>query len=378
MSKSEGRRSFGYVRKLPSKRWHASYTGPDLARHNAPDTFEAKIDAEGWLAEERRAIAQGDWIAPKARRAAAAAMVLPTVAGYSADWLESRTLKPRTQDHYRRLLDRQILPKLGGMRLVDISPAVVRAWHTGLGTGTPTLKAHAYGLLRTIMASAVTEQLIDRNPCVLRGAGNSKTQHKARPASVAELEAIAAAMPDRLRLAALVAGWCGLRFGELAELRRSDVDVKAGVLHVRRAVTRISGRPPIVGKPKSEAGVRDVAIPPHLLPAVRRHLEAGYAAFGRDGLLFPAPGDPTAHLAPASLYKVFYPARKAAGRPDLRWHDLRHTGAVLAAGTGATLAELMGRLGHSTVGAAMRYQHAASERDAEIAAMLSRLAGPAK
>ena len=63
-----------------------------------------------------------------------------------------------------------------------------------------------------------------------------------------------------------------------------------------------------------------------------------------------------------------------AGRPDLRFHDLRHTGAVLAAQTGATLAELMGRLGHSTPGAAMRYQHAAADRDKAIAEALSRLA----
>lgn len=72
----------------------------------------------------------------------------------------------------------------------------------------------------------------------------------------------------------------------------------------------------------------------------------------------------------ATLAKVWYPARAAAGRPDLRFHDLRHTGAVLAAATGATLAELMARLGHSTPGAAMRYQHAAKGRDAEIAALL--------
>ena len=95
---------------------------------------------------------------------------------------------------------------------------------------------------------------------------------------------------------------------------------------------------------------------------------------GRDGLLFPAAGDPTKHLAPASLYKVFYRAREAAGRPDLRWHDLRHTGAVLAAQTGATLAELMGRLGHSTPQATLRYQHVAGGRDAQIAAALSAMA----
>jgi hypothetical protein len=76
-----------------------------------------------------------------------------------------------------------------------------------------------------------------------------------------------------------------------------------------------------------------------------------------DALLFPA--DHGGNLATSTLNRHWHKAREAAGRPDLRWHDLRHTGAVLAAQTGATLAELMGRLGHSTPQAALRYQHAA-------------------
>ena len=91
-----------------------------------------------------------------------------------------------------------------------------------------------------------------------------------------------------------------------------------------------------------------------------------------DALLFPAVGG--GHLAPATLYRRFYTAREKANRKDLRWHDLRHSGAVLAAATGATLAELMARLGHSTPQAAMRYQHAAQGRDREIAALLSKIA----
>jgi integrase len=107
------------------------------------------------------------------------------------------------------------------------------------------------------------------------------------------------------------------------------------------------------------------------MPALKAHLR-DHAQVGRDGLIFPAHNG--GHLAPATLYRVFYPARAAACRPDLRFHDLRHTGAVLAAATGATLAELMARLGHSTPGAAMRYQHAAQERDKVIAEALSKLA----
>ena len=129
----------------------------------------------------------------------------------------------------------------------------------------------------------------------------------------------------------------------------------------------------IVGLPKTDAGIRDVAIPPHLLPEVRAHLE-DHTGPGRDALLFPAAAKGDRHMAPSTLYKVYYPARNAAGRPDLRWHDLRHTGATLAAQTGATIAELMGRLGHTTPGAAMRYQHAAADRDTEIARRLSELA----
>ena len=90
--------------------------------------------------------------------------------------------------------------------------------------------------------------------------------------------------------------------------------------------------------------------------------------------MFPAAiGRP--HGAVVAVRGVPPGARGKAGRRDLRFHDLRHTGAVLAAATGATLAELMARLGHSTVSAAMRYQHAAADRDKAIAEALSKLAG---
>ena len=116
---------------------------------------------------------------------------------------------------------------------------------------------------------------------------------------------------------------------------------------------------------------RTVAIPPHLLGAVQEHL-AAHVGHDPDALLFPAQHG--GHLAPSTLSRHFYAARKVAGRPDLRFHDLRHTGAVLAAATGASLAELMARLGHSTAKAALIYQHVARGRDREIAGLLSKLA----
>jgi integrase len=364
------RRGFGRLRKLRSGRWQPAFIGPDNTLHHAPTTYDAKIDAEGWLANERRLIAAGDW-SPPAQRAALAATESPTLAAYAAPWLADRSLKPRTREHYQSLLDHHILPSLGDKPLKAITPVTIRTWHAEQGSRTPTLRAHAYGLLRTILATAVHDGLIPANPCHIRGGSNSKRVHKIRPLTLPELEVLTAAMPERYQAMTLLAAWCGLRFGELAELRRSDIDMRNGRIRIRRAVVRANGKV-IIGTPKSDAGIRDVAIPPHLLPILKSHI-ADHAEFGRDGLLFPAAGG--GHLAPSSLYKVFYPARKAASRPDLRWHDLRHTGAVLAAATGATLAELMARLGHSTQGAALRYQHAAQDRDTEIARRLSDMAG---
>ena len=88
--------------------------------------------------------------------------------------MKLRDLKPTTRQHYASLLERQINPTFGHFKLADISPASVRVWHATLDSTRPTLRAHAYGLLRTILGTAVDDREIDSNPCHIRGAGNSK------------------------------------------------------------------------------------------------------------------------------------------------------------------------------------------------------------
>ena len=380
------KRSFGGIRRLPSGRYQANYTGPDTVLHKAPSTFDTRDDAEAWLVDVRRAISRGEWSPDPATKRARPL----TFEDYASRWLERRTLKPRTRSHYRNLIDQHLSPTFGRMALRSITAEDVATWHHQLGEARPTLRAHCYGLMRTILGSALQDRLIEHNPCHIRGAGNAKRAHKIKPLTLDELEVLARDMPESRRALVLLAAWCALRFGELAELRRKDVDLTNATLHVRRAVVRVDGGT-LIGTPKSEAGARDVAIPPHLVPMLRDHIKE-HAQWGRDGLLFPSADGQ--HLPPSTLYgknptpatktrearpgSGFYGARAAAGRPDLRFHDLRHTGAVLAAQTGATLAELMSRLGHSTPGAALRYQHVAQDRDRAIADALSRLAAGAE
>ena len=376
--KTRTRRGFGRIERIRSGRYRAAYTGPDGVLYRAPVTFDARDDAVAWLSARRAEIEMQVW-APDATTRGSFRRASPTLRAYGDLWLETRKtrgreLRPTTRQQYRLLLDKFIYPTLGDERIDQISAEDVNAWYDGLAPGRETIRAQAYSLLRTIFASAASERpqpMVPYNPAHIRGAGNTKRAHHVQPATLAELQTIVEELPDRYKLMALLAAWCAMRFGELTELRRGDIDLRTNRVKIRRGVVRVDGRF-IIGPPKSDAGVRDVAIPPHLVPLVKDHL-ADHTARGKDALLFPAATDGNLHMAPSTLYKVYYPARKAAGRDDLRWHDLRHTGAVLAAQTGATLAELMGRLGHSTPGAAMRYQHAAADRDTEIARRLSAL-----
>lgn len=364
---TSSRRSFGSVRKLPSGRFQARYTDPYGVKRRAPQTFDRKSAATAWLAQQQADITRGMWQAPRAD-------TRTTLAEFAADWMERppRELRPKTVEHYRSLLRTHILPTLGAVPLAALDVDAVETWWRGLDPGKPTVRAHAYRLLHAILTTAVQRRRITANPCHIEGAATPKRQKTIRPATPAELAMIADAMPPDLRCMVLLAGWCGLRRGELMELRRSDVDLPLGVVRVERQAQQINGTGKhLVGPPKSEAGIRSVAMPAGVQAAVAAHLDE-HVGPEPTALLFPG-ADGVSHLTESVLRDRYDVARRAAGRPDLTFHHLRHTGATLAARAGATVAELQARIGHSTPRAALIYQHAATTRDTEIAAALNRM-----
>ena len=120
------KRSFGQITRLPSKHYRARYTGPDARLHNAPHTFDARLDAEAWLTDERRLISSDIWTSPASRTAQTNAGQALTFGGYAGRWLEHRDLKPRTRATYRSLLDRLILPTFATVPLKAIRSEHVR------------------------------------------------------------------------------------------------------------------------------------------------------------------------------------------------------------------------------------------------------------
>ncbi|NHN56807.1 tyrosine-type recombinase/integrase [Calidifontibacter sp. DB0510] len=149
------------------------------------------------------------------------------------------------------------------------------------------------------------------------------------------------------------------------------------------SVVQLSERSPSARRHSRPALERRRAVPLHRLPPglllspdVRAAAVTGsgsdarieqFAAPGADGLLFHAIKDPSRQVGSNTVRRHWIKARNAVGRPSMRVHDLRHSGAVLAVRAGATGKETQDRLGHLSAGAADRYQHAARGRDAKIA-----------
>lgn len=365
------RRQFGSVEKLPSGRYRARHRNRDGSWTSAQTTFTTKAAAQAWLAREQVRIEQ---------EIAGAPTVSPrptiTLQEYGAAWLARADLRPTTRRKYSQLWP-AIDAGLGKHRLAEITPQQVSDWYHTVYEGHPSSRAHAYGLLRTMLNAAVAESVIENNPCRIRGAAGRTREREIiviSPAQIADLEA---GMPARLAAMVTLAAWCGLRFGEIAELRRGDVDLTAGTVSVTRSVTRGTDGM-VVGPTKTRSGRRVVAIPPHVLSRIRAHLEQ-HVASTDPALLFPRTPRGTAHLDHGSSFiRPWTQARAVAGLPHLRFHDLRHTALTMAAQAGATTAELARRAGHSSLASVAIYQHAAAERDRALAARLSELAATSR
>lgn len=328
-------------------------------------TFRTKREAERFQAGELTDRARGAWVDPRLGRV--------TLGDYGGQWLANRPdLRPRTRELYQGLLRLHIVPALGHLEIGAITTSVVRSWRAGMleapRPGASTTEK-CYRLLRAILNTAVQDEVIAKNPCSIKGAGVERPAE--RPTlTVPQVAALADGIAPEFRALVLTATFCGLRLGELLALRRRHIDLLHGRLSVAEQAQELRDGTLWLGPPKTDAGRRTVAIPPHVLPELDAHLVA-YVAADPDAFVFAGPdGDPVQRM---TFYRAWRKAIGAIGLSGVRPHDLRHTGNTLAAATGASTRELMARLGHASPRAALIYQHATEDRDAAMAQAISAL-----
>ena len=302
----EKSRHFGNIRKLASGRFQARYRGPDGKLRSAPFTFERKSDAARWLTLKEAEIARGDWIDPDS--------VKILFGEYAGQWMRDRVLKVRTEELYRGLLRNHLLPTFESVSLGDLDEAAVRRWRKErLDAGKkvkrpfgPVTVAKAYRLLHAILTTAVEEdRIIRRNPCRIEGAGKEESaEREIVPLPV--VFAIANAVPVRYRVLVLLATFADLRWGELAGLRRENIDLDACEVRIVETVAEMDKGGLLPETPKSQAGRRTVAFPAELVPEIRWHLER-FAEPGERGRVFVGPkGGP---LRRSNFRKIWHKAR---------------------------------------------------------------------
>ena len=331
-------------------------------------TFATRKDADRFANTVETDKYRGDFVDPRLARI--------TLEEYAAKWLKTRpNLRPRTRETYEGHLRLHINSptgdgsELGKVELGKLTPSLVREWRSQVAAKlSPNSVAKCYRLLRTILETAVVDELIIRNPCVIKGAGAERAAE--RPvATVEHVWALADATPPRYRCLILLAGFLGLRRGELLGLECRHIDLLHRTVRVEQQQVELNDGTLVVGAPKTEAGVRTVALPAFLVAELEHHL-AHFAAPGKNGHFFT--GERSEVLRKRAVDRNWKLARSAvADLPaNFHFHDLRHTANTITASTGAYTAELMHRMGHASSAAALRYQHATQERDIEVARRL--------
>ena len=363
MANKDGHRRFGSIRVLPSGRVQIRYPGPDGRMRTGADTYPDKRSADRALSLIEGQMITGEWTDPRRAKV--------TLQAYAEKWIDQRpNLRPRTVELYRWLLARHIGPHLGRVALGKITPEMIREWRaTLLGSGVSvSAAAKAYRLLRAVLMTAADDRIIARNPCRIPGAGDEKAAE--RPVlTVGQVIELAGLMKDRrFRALVLLATFASRRWGEAIALRRCDIDLGGRTVSIRRQYVELTGEV-IIGPPKSRAGTRTVGIPAAIIPELRDHL-AAYVGPQPDDLLFTGTMGGILRRGNFRRDSGWGAAVGKLGVPGVHFHDLRHTGNMLAA-PGASLADLKARMGHDSARAAMIYQHATAAADRAIAAALS-------
>jgi integrase len=270
-----------------------------------------------------------------------------TVAAYSVEWLAAQEgrLRPRTRTVYETNLRLHVLPRLGRSRLVDVNvddvARLVAELHAD-GLAPWTIRG-TLTVLGRLLGTAKRRGVIGSNPVRdLERGERPKVERREFPSLDREqVGRLVASTPTKYRTLIAVSLATGIRQGEALGLQWADVDVREGLIRVRRQLDQTGG----LAEPKTQAAKRDVPIPDSLARMLAEHRLASPHSAESDFVFASSTGRP---LAVRNIVRRgLQPALAAARLPHLRWHDLRHVAASMLIAEGASVAYVSRVLGHA-------------------------------
>lgn len=348
-------------------RWQARIPDPDRpgTTHKVEKTFRLKQEADAWVVSMLADQQQGVWVKPSQAERRFAEVV--------EAWKESwpNRISAGTASLYEGILAKHIDPRFETMPVGRIDRGTVQRWVnelTAVGLASGTVR-NAYACLRNALNTAVRYGWIRSNPCTNIDLPRAR-RGEMLFLTADEVRLLAEKIDPHYRVLVYTAAYTGLRAGELLALRRQDVDLLRGVVHVRRALKDIDGRLEF-GDVKTESSRRTVTLPASIRKLLTEHLSSDLpGGTGPDALVFPSKTGKALrhrlfvrrHFRPAVAGWTDKDGMEHAGalpdKPRLRFHDLRHSAASLAIHSGAHPLLVSKMLGHSNVEITLnRYSH---------------------
>ncbi|MDV6300240.1 tyrosine-type recombinase/integrase [Dietzia maris] len=343
-------------------RWVGRYRDATGREHSK--TFDREKAAKKWVGDREKEVRDGTWVPPD--------VATMTLAAWCETWYSGRTgIAPATLEQYRTIIDTDITPALGQIPVRALTTSRCRTWVRDLtetrswrqpiveeidgkkvarpdvlAASTASTRAH---VLASILKEAVQEGVLVRSPMAgvkppKRAVETTAVDPDVLPTG-AELWALHAAAPDLIKEAIIVAAGTGLRQGELLGLRRRSVDfLRKEIVVLEQAVTLTRGgaefRPP-----KTRQALRRLPVGDVVIDAIARHLER-YPCEPDEAIFRNRMGRLHRRSAFGDLWRL---ARREAGARDtLRWHELRHFYASTLIAGGASVREVMERMGHTS------------------------------
>lgn len=344
-----------WIETLPSGRYRARYRDADGTRHS--QSFDRKADAKAFLASVVTDMARGEWRDPRGG-------AVP-FREWADKWFAARVVRATTQAADISRYRSHLLPAFGDVELKDLTPLRIKTFVAQMSAiRKPATVRHAHALLSTILNDAVAEGLLLTNPCRFSRLPRAP-RYEAVYLSPAEVERLVAAIDPAYRDLVVTAVGTGMRWGELAGLKRHRVDLLRRRLEVAETLVDVDGHLSF-GEPKTAGSHRYISLPKPVIDALARRL-----ADSTSELVFTSPeGEP---LRRRNFWeRTWRPAVVAADLdPRPRFHDLRHTHAAMLISSGVPMKAIQERLGHSSIVMTMdRYGHLLADLDDALLAVL--------
>ncbi len=343
----------GTIRQRPDGRWEARFTFvDDLGQTKRKSIYgDTQKEVRQRLAVATAEVDRGTF--RETKRYSLSEWFNVWIADYGVDW------KPNTAIDYRKKAERHILPALGKVQLSALSPVQVQRFVNRLsepkgdapGLSAKTVK-NLHGILHSCLKDAVAAGILPRNP-----ADNIKLP-KVRKAELGPImdsdlgRFMEACKGEEYGLLFLLDLFTGMRQSEIIGLQWGDIDFEAATIHVCRQLQKSRERDEYIFVTPKNGKSRLIPFPPSVGAILKRQrtkqarwkLVAGPAWNNPNDLVFTGPTGE--HMKHRNVQKHFRKLCDSIGLPNTRFHDLRHSCAIMGLQSGCSIKAVSDMLGH--------------------------------